>query len=93
MADWYAAVPQTDGLSFIEVYIEHDNGEYCWAYSVGEDDQEVDTLEDSGCRKDILDVFEDIAASLCEVGFNIYTDDVKKAFAAVGLSADPVVFV
>ena len=86
--DWYAEVPQEDGFSTVGVHIEYVDGRYLWSYSIGEYDGEVDTLEDSGYCENISDAFEDIAASLCEVGFDTYTDDVENAFSSLGLGSN-----
>ena len=74
MSAW---VNNMDGLASVNVFISLEDGKFCWAYGYGE---EIDTLADSGCCSSLPEAFEEIAQSLCEIGFDTTTDLVEEAF-------------
>lgn len=68
-------VSSTDGLASVSVHVAPDGDGWRWGYDFGVG---CDPVCDGGVASTLSDAAEDVAKSLCEVGFDTTTDDVLK---------------
>lgn len=75
MNDYQICVKSLDGFASVMVTISASELGYHWFYDFGSESSVCDV----GFCRSLTDVFENVARSLCEVGFDTTTDLVSEA--------------